>query len=121
MERVITRKIDPITAKIVNFLIPACLDPLDGLLPEEIREMVVANGEGKFSGTLMVQIGVMDRVTRSPIGLVYRQEITYQGFRRGRDVFIDPLELGKGVVNLVSEKRGLWVPAERLGIIIANN
>lgn len=109
-------KIDPQTARVVTFRIPAFAEPVDGILPEETKEMVIADGVGKFTGQTMVQVGYMSTVTRAPIGFVYRQLQTYQGFRRGRDIFIDPENLKPN-----PDKRGLWIKAQELGEITIEN
>lgn len=111
----VIKKIDPQTAMIVTVRIPAFEDPFDGTLPEETREMVIAKGVGKFADQTMVEVGYMSRITKAPIGFVYRQPQTYQGFRRGRDVFIDPENL-----KTANDRKGLWIKAEELGEVVEN-
>ena len=113
MERVKLGKIDPTTARVVNFRIPALLDPFDGLLPEETKAMVVADGQGKFAGSTMVQIGCTHPITRAPMGFVYRQGETYKGYRSGRDVLVDLNDL-----TVVSGRKGLWIRSQQLGEIV---
>lgn len=112
----VVKKVDPQTARIVTFRIPSFMEPIDGTLPEETREMVIADGVGKFAGQTMVEVGYMSTLARAPIGFVYRQPQTYQGFRRGRDVFIDPENL-----KTANDRKGLWIKAEELGVITVEN
>ncbi len=116
MERVRSTKIDPKTARIAIVYIPSFEDP-DGILPAVEVEMVVAQGKGKFAGETMVQIGHMDRVTKAPIGFVYRPD-TYQGYRKGRDVCMDPSNLKEGIVTLIPQERGLWIKLGEFGRIL---
>lgn len=118
MEILSTTKIDPTTARVARVFVPSFEDPIDGVLPAEEAEMVVAEGKGKFTGVTMVQIGHMSRETRAPIGFIYRQPSLYQGFRRGVDVCIDPSNLREGVITSVSQEKGLWVRLEGVGNIV---
>ena len=118
MERVRPTKIDLNTARLARVYIPPFEEPIDGILPAEEVEMVVAQGKGKFAGETMVQIGHMSCQTKAPIGFVYRQPYTYQGFRRGRDIFIDPSNLKEGIITTISNERGLWVRLEGSGRVL---
>ncbi len=118
METLKAQKVDLKTARLAMVDVPPFEEPIDGLLPAERVAMVVAEGKGKFEGATMVEIGVLDRQTKTLRGFVYRQPVTYQGFRRGRDVFVDPADLSEGVVRLVPQKRGLWVRLEELGTLV---
>lgn len=112
----VLNKIDPQTARVVIFRIPAFEDTFDGTLPEETRKMVIADGVGKFAGQTMVEVGYMSTITKAPIGFVYRQPQTYWGFCRGRDIFIDPENL-----KMDNDRKGLWVKAEELGVVTVEN
>ena len=107
-------KIDPSSAFIANLHIPEDNTAIDGVLPAEDLDMVVAKGVGKFEGRLMVQLGRLQG--RTPIGIVYRPGAEYVGYRQGRERYIDPDYLKNGNTSS-SYKRGLWVPIELLGSI----
>lgn len=119
MEILRATKIDPKTARLARISIPPFDEPYpDGLLPAEEVELVIAQGKGKFAGDTLVQIGHMNRTIRAPIGFVYRQAFTYQGFRRGRDVCIDPSHLKEGEIAFIPQERGLWIRLEGFGSIV---
>lgn len=118
MERLRANKINIDTARIARVFIPPFEEPIDGTLPAEEVEMVVAEGKGKFAGETMVQVGHMNRETKAPVGFVYRQPSTYQGFRRGRDVCIELPSLKEGIVVASPNERGLWIRLEGFGRIV---
>ena len=76
-------KIDPDSAFIASVHIPAENTAIDGVLPEEVLDLVAARGIGMFEGKTMVQIGRMRG--RAPVGIIYRPSVEYAGFRKGRN------------------------------------
>ncbi len=119
METLRASRINSATAKLAWFKVPASENPFDGVLPEERVEMVVAQGRSRLRGEILVQIGMVGPETLGPryVG-VYRPELTDQGYRRGRDIFVDPSDLRKGIIHTSPDIYGLWIKAQNLGIII---
>lgn len=116
MEKLRANKIDLNTIRLATLSIPAFMEATDGLIPEETKDMVIAEGKGKFLGSTLVEIGELDRSTGTFRGRVYRQHLTYRGFRKGRDIYIDPVDLSPK-----PDKRGLWIKLEDLGTVVENN
>lgn len=115
------RKVDFQWARVATIHVPAENTAVDGFLPEEERELVIAKGRGKFEGRIMVQIGFVKKAKGSaPQGFIYRPGTEYEALRQGRDLFVDPEALRNGEVVIFSEEsnmRGLWVPVEKLGTL----
>lgn len=110
------RKIDPRSARLANIVVHPSTNLFDGDLPGERKEMVIAEGRGKFEGITMVLIEEISSDGTFK-GLVYRPAEEYQAICRGREVFIDPENLRLGVIQIVKGKRGGWLPLEKIGVL----
>lgn len=110
-------KIDIASVHLARVRVDEYIDPIDGVLPEETREMIVATGRRKFHGQTLVQVGVLDIATQTSGSDIYRPLVTYEAYRVGRDVYVDLSMLKEGTVVTHTDKRGLWAPLEKVGTI----
>lgn len=104
------------SARIIAIEIPG-LDDVEGAIPSEKLDLIVAKGKGKFQGQLMVEVGVFHPETGTSNCWIPRQWVFGNGLTDGKGVCLS-VDVEERVVYAEDGDQGVWVPIDRLTEIL---